>query len=461
MGSLSVVIIFILSKIIFLFKKDLYYIFILYKILIIKILFFLKPEEYKKHVKYSLKYLLNNIPQYSHWSETTIKSDRFKWFNNILDWLSGYNILLLKNYIYINIYLQFNYIIYLKLKILSYIKILVYCIKWIFLGLFLGSLYFFISLFYLQIDIAKQIAIWYIILILYYLLISIFNSFLVKYKFGKFTSAIQRFWKRTGIIFWIIEGFLFLLFFYYFLNSSQEPLFMQDFNNLNQEFLLQLKLCYRNLVFLSFIIYFGFILILNINFLNYKQNIVLLFIISLIMFYTFYIESYQFIYIITIFSENDWILDDEKQGLSWILDFEISNIRVKQQYFILCLIAKYWHFIFIFISWFFFLIKSIEINKINYTLLGYNIQNLIILYLLNFCCLIQWLKIFFKKFFDISYYWFYIQYDEKFFLIFKQELFNVFYSLFYIDFYTYLNLKLKLISNYLYYINNINLWKYI
>lgn len=341
------------------------------------------------------------------------------------------------------------------------LNLLFFNVKWIFLALIISGLYFFISLFYIQIDFTQQIALWYVVLVIFYLLISTFNSFLIKYKYGKFTSAIQRFWKRTGITFWLIEGFLFLLFFYYFLNSSQEPLYMFDFNNLNQEFLLQLKSSYRNLIILSLCIYLSFILILNNNFLNYYQNIVILSIISFLIFYMLFIESYQFVYIITLFSENNWILEEESEGLVWLLDLELSNIRVKQQYFILCLVAKYWHFIFIFISWFFFLIKCIEVNKINYTLMGYNIQNLIILYILNLCCLVQWFKWVFKKFLEITYYWFHISYDEKILFFIKNEIFNIFYSFFNLNHNLSVNINFKIISNSLYFTNSINLWKYI
>ena len=319
-------------------------------------------------------------------------------------------------------------------------------------------LYFFISLFYIQIDFTKQVALWYIVLVIYYLLISTFNSFLVKYKYGKFTSAIQRFWKRTGMIFWLIEGFLFLLFFYYFLNSSQEPLYMFDYANLNQEFLLQLKTSYKNMILLSIAIYLSFILLLNINFFIFYQSIIILTAISIIIFYTLYIESYQFVYILNIFANKDWLFDDLKQ--CWVLEVEQNNLRVKQQYFILCLIAKYWHFIFIFISWFFFLIKSLEINKISITFLGYNVQNLLILYVLNLLCLVQWLKILFKKFFDITYYWFYIQYDEKILITILNEIWYVITSLFTLDlkvYTTYLsNISLKV-----YYTNELILWKYL
>lgn len=340
----------------------------------------------------------------------------------------------------------------------SYLKLILSTIKWILVAFLISFIYFFFSLFYLQIETTKQFAAWFIVLVVFYLLMSTFNNFLNKYKYGKFTSAIQRFWKRTGMVFWLIEGFLFIIFFYYFLNSSQEPLYMYDYASLNQELLIQLQVSYKNMILLSLAIYFSFILILNNNHLNYYQNILLLSLISLIVFYMLYIESYQFVYIISLFTDKTWIFDDITQV--WVLEFEQNNIRVKQQYFILCLIAKYWHFIFIFISWFFFVIKCFEINKINYTLLGYNVQNLLILYILNLFCLIQWGKWLFKKFLELTYYWFHIQYDEQTLVIICTEIINILYS--FINFNinsTYINWQNY--SNILYPTNELTLWKYI
>lgn len=342
--------------------------------------------------------------------------------------------------------------------LINSICIILFNIKWIFLALLISVFYAYLSLFYIQIDFTKQIAVWYLVFISYYLLMSSFNSFLVKYRYGKFTSAIQRFWKRTGMIFWLIEGFLFLLFFYYFLNSSQEPLYMFDYSNLNQEFVIQLKNSYKNMILLSLAIYASFILILNLNFFLFTQSIVILFLISLIIFYTLYVESYQFVYIINLFVDKDWIFDEIEQ--LWVLEAEENNLRVKQQYFILCLIAKYWHFIFIFISWFFFLIKSLESSKISITLLGYNTQNLLILYILNLLCLAQWFKVVFKKFFDVTYFWFHLQYDEKFTVNFLIEFWNI--TINYISFNnTVMGSYLNNISSVLYFSNELTIWKYI
>ena len=206
------------------------------------------------------------------------------------------------------------------------------------------------------------------------------------------------------------------------------------------------------------IIYFSYVLLLNNNYLNYYQNIILLSLISTIIIYTLYIESYQFVYVISYYTDKNWNFDTTNQV--WILEIEQNNIRVKQQYFVLCLIAKYWHFIFIFISWVFFLIKCFEIGKINYILLGYNIQNLLILYILNMFCLIQWIKWLTKKFLELTYYWFHIQYDEKLLNYFVTEVYYVVKSLLTLD--TKINLiNIQNVSNIIYSTNELALWKYI
>jgi len=331
-------------------------------------------------------------------------------------------------------------------------------IKWIIIPSIISIFYFFISLFYIQIDLTKQIALWYFFGISYYLLISTFNSFLIKYKYGKFTSAIQRFWKRTGIVFWLIESFLFLLFFCYFLNSSQEPLYMFDYSNLNQELLIQLKTTYKNLILLSLAIYISFILMFNLNYLQFNQNIILLLLILLIIFYSLYIETYQFIYVISLFGDKVWLFEDISQ--SWSLEIEQNTSRVKQQYFAYCLIAKYWHFIFIFISWFFFFVKALEIKKISYTMLGYNTQNLLIIYVLNFVCLIQWLKFFYKRFLEITYSCYHYQYDEKIINQLYIESLNILQSFFINNLDTEKKITISWIKSIeLFVSDNLHLWK--
>ena len=297
---------------------------------------------------------------------------------------------------------------------------LYYLLKTIIIPVFVVIIFFFIFIFYFYINILKQLAVWLIIGFLFFWLISGFNFFLKRGLFGKLTSALLRFWKRTNTYFWLVEGFLFLLFFYYYLNSSQEPVYMYDFSSLNQSYLPNLWIMYCNTFILLIAIVYLYFWILNISGFTFQQNVFHVFFITLIFIYLFFIESYQFYYVITVFFENFWFYNQEQN--IWVLEFESPRLRVKQQYLILALIAKYWHFIFIFLSWVFFIIKFFEQKRSYYTHTGFNLQNLIILFWLNFLFIIQWAKWVSRRFLDSIYYWFFTDSNFYFFKYFFYEL---------------------------------------
>jgi len=98
----------------------------------------------------------------------------------------------------------------------------------------------------------------------------------------------------------------------------------------------------------------------------------------------------------------------------WGIETDNPILRTKHEYLFVCLIAKYWHFLFIFLSWVFFLIKSFERRKVTFVLFGANLQNMIILYILNFACYLQWFKWVYRRFFDLPYTWFFTNIDNKF-----------------------------------------------
>jgi hypothetical protein len=283
--------------------------------------------------------------------------------------------------------------------------------KYSILSISIALLYFLYTIFFFKIQFLKQISLWLIVLMIFFWLISGFNFFLKRYQFSKFTSQIQRFWKRTNICFWLIEGFLLLLFFYYYLNSSQEPNFMYDYSSLNQEYLISTYTIFLNILILSIIIYIMYFTLIRINSNSWEQLSIHLLIISIFIFSSFYIETYQFYYVISIFNERLWVFNEEEN--IWAIDIDNPILRTKLQYFSVCLIAKYWHFLFIFLSWVFFVIKSFERKKITYVLFGLNLQNIIILYFLNLACYLQWFKWLYRRFFDLPYTWFFTNIDNK------------------------------------------------
>lgn len=279
------------------------------------------------------------------------------------------------------------------------------------LAVTLAVIYFIYTVFFFKVQFLKQLSVWFVIGMLYFWLMSGFNFFVKRYQYGKFTSQIQRFWKRTNTCFWLIEGFLLLLFFYYYLNSSQEPLYMYDYSAINQEFLIPLHVIFINIVLLSVVIYLMYFTLLRINSNAWVQLNLYLVVISVFVFVSFFLETYQFYYIISTFNERLWIFNEEDN--LWMIDIENPIFRTKHQYMFVCLIAKYWHFLFIFLSWVFFLIKSFEKRKVTYVLFGANIQNMVILYALNFACYLQWFKWLYRRFFDLPYTWFFTNIDNK------------------------------------------------
>ena len=267
----------------------------------------------------------------------------------------------------------------------------------ILLGLLLINFY--------HINAVRQLAIWLVIGLIFFWLMSGFNFFLKRSRFGKFTSSSQRFWKRANAYFWLIEGFLFSLFFYYYLNSSQEPLYFFDESSMQRTELLALSTSYFTYILLVFLIFYGLYALLTISNSTFRQHLIHILAITLGLLYIFLVESYQFYYVITSFYEISWSFDGKFN--IWSLGLEVPRIRVKQQYLTLALVAKYWHFLFIFLSWLFFFVKAFETKKISFVLLGVNVQNLIILFGLNILFSAQWLKWLSRRFFDTPYYWFF------------------------------------------------------
>lgn len=282
-----------------------------------------------------------------------------------------------------------------------------------------------VNFFYL--NLIKQLAIWAVIGFLFFWLISGFNFFLKRYRYGKFTSSIARFWKRTNAIFWLVEGFLFGLFFYYYLNSSQEPLYFYDSSSLNQDYLNQLISTFNSYLFLVFIILYLYYILLKLPQFSVQQYLAHFLVITIGLVYVFYLESYQFYYILTMFYESIWQFDSESN--LWVLESEAPRLRVKQQYLLLALIAKYWHFIFIFISWVFFIIKSIEQKRVYFASLGVNIQNFIILFLLNLLFIAQWFNWIFRRFASSVYYWFFTDINGQTILFILEEMWGLVQSL--------------------------------
>lgn len=263
------------------------------------------------------------------------------------------------------------------------------------------------SMFLLKINVVKAAAIWVLFALFGYWLLSGFNFFLKRYRFGKFTTAIQRFWKRAFMCFWMIEGFLFLIFLFYMLNNSAEPIFMYDSVGRDRFQLINIRNFMVNSVFIVTLINLCIFIVISIKFLSIRKYIVLLLPATLILVFFLLIESYQFYYIINFYDEFCWVFSEDDN--IWELEIETPRTRSKNHNMVLCLLAKFWHFVFIFITWVFTLQKVLESKRLRYNLFSVNLQNIIIFYIMSWIFLGNWLKFLFHRFFELPYFWFFVR----------------------------------------------------
>jgi hypothetical protein len=238
-----------------------------------------------------------------------------------------------------------------------------------------------------------------------YLLISGFIFFFKKYRFSKYTTSMNRFWRRAFSIFWLLEGFLFLIFMYLVLFSSQDPFFMYD----NQQAYKDFTYSWRDFIYES-----AFVLIIIISLYKFQIRLkdmtstkvlfILLFVTAILVALS-WLEFYQFYYTVTHYNGIDWVYDDELN--SWLIEPEVKKTRIMLHFITICLIAKFWHFIFILAFWIFTVTKWAQSDNIFYSLYGANLQNFIILYLLNSIVMYSWLKNSLRNHLYRSYTWTY------------------------------------------------------
>jgi hypothetical protein len=250
----------------------------------------------------------------------------------------------------------------------------------------------------------KVIFEWFLIIMFLYWLLSGFTFFIKKYQFSKFTSVIQRFWRRSFIIFWLIETGVFLTFFYLTLNSSEEPVYMYDQLKLNRFHLFSWRIFFLKIFPNVYLIFLSYFLLVSLNYTNFKKQNIIIISITLLLLFFVWLEFYQFFHIINFYANLNWVFDFE--DYIWNLEVEFRRSRMSNNYVALCLIAKFWHLIFIFVFWVFFILRVNEITRIRYPFYSANCQNFIILYIMSWLFMYPWLKFFFRGLLDINFLWF-------------------------------------------------------
>lgn len=266
----------------------------------------------------------------------------------------------------------------------------------------------------------KVIIGWVILFMMFYWLMSGFVFFFKKYQYGKYTSAIQRFWKRSYILFWLLETCLLSVFIYLTFVASQESFYMFDQIQIYKTHLFSWRLFFLKIIPVVILLVMCYFLILTLKWNVFSKYSVWLLSVTLVLTYVVWIEFYQFYHIINFYGNLNWLFDVDERV--WNLELESRRTRIVNNYVMWLLILKFWHLLFVYIFWLFFVLRSWEIKRARYPLLAANFQNILILYLMSWLTMYAWVKVFFRKFMDIPYNWFYVNNRVFFWRMFFNDL---------------------------------------
>lgn len=260
---------------------------------------------------------------------------------------------------------------------------------------------------------------------LLYWLLSGFVFFVKKYQFSRYTSVIQRFWRRSYILFWLIESGLLLVFFYLMINSSQESFYMFDQGYFLKTHLFSWKLFLFKCILVVSLITYSYLLLLNLKWSTFNKNILNLAFLTVLLLYLVWAEFYQIYWVSNFYANFSWLYDVDESV--WSLEFDGRRTRILNHYIMVLFLLKFWHIVFIFGCWVFFLLRSNELEVITYPLYSFNFQNFIILFLMMWLFMFPWFKQTYHWVMEIPYFWFYVDTHISFVKIIVSDIYNFYY----------------------------------
>lgn len=301
---------------------------------------------------------------------------------------------------------------------------------WNALKIWIFSLTFFVTAFYVLLVkrtcvLPQTLFFWVGVSMLLYWLLSGFVFFVKKYQFSRYTSVIQRFWRRSYILFWLIESCLLLVFFYLMVNSSQESFYMFDQGYFLKTHLFSWKLFLFKCIIVVSLITYSYLFLLNLKWTTFNKNILGLALLTVLLLYLVWTEFYQIYWVSNFYANFAWLYDVEEAV--WSLEFDNRRTRMVNHYIMVLFILKFWHIIFIFGCWVFFLLRSNELETITYPLYSFNFQNFIILFLMMWLFMFPWFRHTYNWIGEIPYYWFYVDTHISFYKVLVTDIY-MFYS---------------------------------
>jgi len=131
--------------------------------------------------------------------------------------------------------------------------------------------------------------------------------------------------------------------------------------------------------------------------------------ISILIAYMMWLEFYQFYIFLQYVGSFSWLFSVDSAEFS--LESELKRSRISNNFFLICAIAKFWHFIFIVFCWFFYVTRYLESGSSRIPLISTSIQNFLILYILNLISIYPYMKYLMRKYMNESYTWFFTEFN--------------------------------------------------
>lgn len=274
------------------------------------------------------------------------------------------------------------------------------------LPLTITLLFVYYSFFLKSLPFAKIFAAYILIANMFYLLFSGFVFFFKKYQYRLFTSVIQRFWRRSLIIFWAIEASLFSVFVYLIFNASQEPVHVYDNIQIYKTHFYSWRYFLSKSILSALLIVFTYILLLSLKWNTFTKTNNIALLITVILLYIAWLEFYQLFHLMNCYGSSNWVYDFSEH--LWNLELEFKRTRIVNHYVTIGLVAKFWHIVFAVVFWMFFLLRGIESSRFRYPLLAANLQNFLLVYFMGWLYMYPWFKFSLRKVLDMPYFWFFV-----------------------------------------------------
>ena len=193
----------------------------------------------------------------------------------------------------------------------------------------------------------------------------------------------------------MIEAGLFAFFVYMVLNASSEVWAAYDTPSLFKTQFFSLKMLFVRLSLISFTILFTSLLVNLVGRQDSYGELPLQLLVTCLIVLSLWIESYQFYLFVICAPAYAWAFNAEVHES--FIDADFRRNRLIRNFVFVCAMAKFWHFLFIAVNWFFYMNRQLEHPDVRSGLLNSAIQNLLILYILNLISMFPYAKHFIHK----------------------------------------------------------------